>query len=239
MLPGLGPAQPAREQKAVTANAAARTRRLIVKSSHERRRQCDAGHSTERLPPAASAQRVTGQGVANRVGSRLLVDDHCSRMHRNTTFPGRHEQLRGFSLFELLLVTALASILLGFAVPAYRDYVARAYVSAAVQDIGKIEMAIARFRLNNNELLPATLAAVGHAATLDPWGRPYVYLNFTGLNGNGGMRKNRNLVPINSDYDLYSLGEDGASASPLTARASRDDIVRGNDGGFIGLAEDY
>jgi general secretion pathway protein G len=35
------------------------------------------------------------------------------------------------------------------------------------------------------------------------------------------------------------MGKDGASVSPLTAKASRDDIVRANNGGFIGLAEDF
>ncbi len=42
------------------------------------------------------------------------------------------------------------------------------------------------------------------------------------------------MVPINSDYDLYSKGPDGASQGPLTAKASRDDIIRANNGRFIG-----
>jgi len=35
------------------------------------------------------------------------------------------------------------------------------------------------------------------------------------------------------------MGKDGASVPPLTAKASRDDIIRANDGRFIGLASDY
>jgi general secretion pathway protein G len=46
-------------------------------------------------------------------------------------------------------------------------------------------------------------------------------------------------VPLNSDYDLYSSGPDGESRSPLTAAPSRDDIVRANNGGYIGLAGEY
>jgi len=46
-------------------------------------------------------------------------------------------------------------------------------------------------------------------------------------------------VPINSDYDLYSKGPDGLSLKPLTAAPSRDDIVRANNGSFIGIAADY
>lgn len=57
--------------------------------------------------------------------------------------------------------------------------------------------------------------------------------------GNGKVRKDHNLVPLNTDYDLYSMGEDGASVSPLTAKASRDDIVRANNGRYVGLASDY
>ena len=46
-------------------------------------------------------------------------------------------------------------------------------------------------------------------------------------------------MPLNSDFDLYSMGPDGQTATPLTAKASRDDIVRANNGGFIGVASDY
>jgi general secretion pathway protein G len=55
----------------------------------------------------------------------------------------------------------------------------------------------------------------------------------------GQVRKDRFLVPINSDYDLYSVGPDGMSASPLTAKISQDDIIRASDGLFIGRACDF
>ena len=73
---------------------------------------------------------------------------------------------------------------------------------------------------------------------LDPWGLPYEYLNLDGV-PIGMMRKDQALVPINSDYDLYSKGPDGASIMPLTAPMSRDDVVRANNGAFIGIASDY
>ena len=67
-----------------------------------------------------------------------------------------------------------------------------------------------------------------------------------GGNGGGGgggiagmARKDRFLVPINSTYDLYSMGADGKSVLPLTATYSHDDIIRANDGTYIGLAELY
>jgi general secretion pathway protein G len=80
---------------------------------------------------------------------------------------------------------------------------------------------------------------VGLAGLLDPWGNAYQYLNFADIMGVGQVRKDRNLVPINTDFDLYSMGRDGASQPPLTANTSRDDIVRANDGRFVGKAEDY
>ncbi len=53
------------------------------------------------------------------------------------------------------------------------------------------------------------------------------------------MRKDRFLVPINTDFDLYSMGRDGKSTPPLTAAASRDDIIRANGGAYIGPAKGY
>jgi general secretion pathway protein G len=59
------------------------------------------------------------------------------------------------------------------------------------------------------------------------------------MKGNGKARKDKFLVPINSDYDLYSDGQDGQSASPLTAKASQDDIVRAANGSYVGLASQF
>jgi general secretion pathway protein G len=74
---------------------------------------------------------------------------------------------------------------------------------------------------------PAKLAAS------DPWGNTYQYLNIEDgdTKGKGNLPKDKNLLPINSDFDLYSNVPDDQSVAPLTAKASRDDIVRVNDGG--------
>lgn len=144
----------------------------------------------------------------------------------------------GITLMELMIIVALVGLMAAVAVPAYSDYVDRARVSQAVSDIGTISLDIDRFRLSNGDALPADLAAVGHGETRDPWGNPYRYLAIPGAN-RGALRKDRNLVPINTDFDLYSSGPDGESAAPLTAAKSRDDIVRANNGNFIGKAEEY
>ena len=61
-----------------------------------------------------------------------------------------------------------------------------------------------------------------------------------GENGSRGRpRKDRFLHPINSDYDLYSMGKDGESVEPLTAQKSHDDVIRASDGGYYGLAKNF
>jgi general secretion pathway protein G len=144
----------------------------------------------------------------------------------------------GVTLLELMAVIAVIGVMLAIALPSYGRYVARANTSAAIADIARIHLAIETYSMNH-DAPPPDLAAIGKAGTLDPWGQPYVYLSFTGLNGKGAMRKDKNLVPINTEYDLYSVGPDGESVPPLTAKASRDDIVMANDGGYIGVASDY
>ena len=90
-----------------------------------------------------------------------------------------------------------------------------------------------------HEALPESLADIGRGGMKDPWGNDYVYLNLTTIKGKGKARKDHSLVPLNSDYDLYSKGPDGASVAPLTAAASHDDILRANNGRFIGPASSY
>jgi general secretion pathway protein G len=144
----------------------------------------------------------------------------------------------GFTLLELMFAVAAMAVLTAVAVPAYRSYLERSRTAATIADIAGIHLAIQRY-VTANYQPPPDLATVGQAGILDPWGRPYAYLSFAGLKGKGPMRKDKNLVPINSQYDLYSMGPDGKSVAPLTAKASRDDIILANDGAYIGPASDY
>ncbi len=141
-------------------------------------------------------------------------------------------------MLELLLALVVAGALATLALSSYSSYMEQARVSQAEGDLASIERKIALYAAGNNQL-PASLAQVGASGLLDPWGHPYVYLNFTGLHGTGQMRKDRNLVPINSDYDLYSIGKDDATLPPILAPVSHDDVIRANNGGYIGLASDY
>ena len=152
----------------------------------------------------------------------------------------RIDRTKGFGLIELMITLVIAALLLSIAVPAYDRFVDRAKEARAIGDVGTISIEIGKFQLRNNNALPDTLDELGISIPLDPWGTPYAYLNIvTADPGNGALRKDKNLSPLNTDFDLYSSGEDKESTGPLSAAASRDDIVRANNGAFIGLGEDY
>lgn len=147
----------------------------------------------------------------------------------------------GFTIIELLAVLVILGILAGFAIPKLRETTEQARMARAIGDIRGIQADIMAFETQADSV-PGTLAAIGRAGMLDPWGRPYVYNPFpTTSHGKApppGARRDRFLVPINSTFDLYSQGKDGASVPPLSGPGA-DDIVRGNDGGFIGLGSRF
>jgi general secretion pathway protein G len=148
----------------------------------------------------------------------------------------------GLTIVELLIVIAIIGTLAAIAIPVYSGYVTNARNQAAITDIKTISLVIEKYRVDRNNMsLPNALSDINYQNYRDPWGRPYQYLNIQALGGHGcgQCRKDRFVVPINTDYDLYSMGKDGQSSSPLTAAISKDDIVRANNGAYIGLAYAY
>lgn len=146
--------------------------------------------------------------------------------------------VRGFTIVEVLIVVGILGVLIGLAYPKYQNYRDRFMVSQAILDIKILQLLITDYK-NSNGTLPASLADVGNGGKLDPWGRPYVYRDLTGPGGRGAARKDHRFNPINSDFDLYSTGSDGVTKTQLTQKDSLDDIVRGRDGAFVGLAPDF
>jgi len=148
----------------------------------------------------------------------------------------------GFTLLELVLVSALVATLLLIAVQSYEVSVQKANVEQAISDIKDIEVAIENYYIENGFKYPSSLSSVGMNERLDPWGNPYNYLNIDELEDKGlnpQTRKDKNLFPLNSDYDLYSKGKDGKTETSLNEDDSKDDVIRANNGSYIGLGSDY
>ncbi len=150
----------------------------------------------------------------------------------------RNEHSAAFSLIELLIVVAMTGTIAAIGLPEYMEALEKARVARAIGDIVSAGEDIRLFYLNHTRF-PNDLGEVGYANLKDPWGAPYEYVNIGDGEGNMGYRKDHFMVPLNSDYDMWSNGKDGTHAPPLTAKASRDDIVRALDGAWVGLAEDF
>ena len=147
----------------------------------------------------------------------------------------------GITLIELLVVVAIAIALGAIIIPTYQSYMDDVRLSTVRGDFALIATHIERFRTENRGSLPDSLAETAATTLTDPWGNPYQYLNIEDATGPGlgQVRKDKNLVPLNTDYDLYSMGKDGKSKAPLTAKDSHDDIIRANNGGYVGPASEY
>lgn len=145
----------------------------------------------------------------------------------------------GFTLIEIMIVMAIIGTLSAMAVPNYLKYREKSKVAVAITDVRIIEKQINIYAIDTGGL-PDSLNVLSISNIIDPWNNFYQYLRIDGGNAPPGkLRKDHFLVPVNTDYDLYSMGKDGKSQSPFTANASQDDIIRVNNGGFVGLVSDY
>jgi general secretion pathway protein G len=143
----------------------------------------------------------------------------------------------GFTLIELMMAVVLVGILIAVAMPFYKGYRERIRVAQAVTDITAMSAAASNY-WNDNHAYPDSLADIGLAGKLDPWGYPYVYYNID-ARGRGHARKDHALNPLNTDFDLYSVGANGATKPQITQKDSIDDVIRASNGAFYGLASAF
>lgn len=119
---------------------------------------------------------------------------------------------RGLTLVELLVVLAILGLLAALIVPRAVDYLGRAKSDTAEVQIKRLISVLDLYRLDvgqypsDQQGLAALITMPSDAASwngpyikdaeglLDPWGRPYLY-RMPGEHG---------------DFDLWSLGADGA-----------------------------
>ena len=144
----------------------------------------------------------------------------------------------GFTLIELMVVIAIVGLLASIGIPVYSNSIEKAKITKAIGDIYVLEKEIIAYA-SSNDRYPGSLTDINRGKLKDPWGNSYRYTNIEAVKGLGKLRKDRFLVPLNSDFDLYSAGKDGKTQAPLTAAASHDDIIRASNGDYVGIASAY
>jgi general secretion pathway protein G len=136
----------------------------------------------------------------------------------------------------MTVVAVFLAALAAFAIPNYMESVERARIARAMGDIHVIQQNTHEYYLSNGSY-PNSLHDIGMGNLTDAWGNSYAYLAVEGAQTED-LRKDRLGTPLNSDFDLYSRGPDGQSDPLLTASVSRDDIIRGLNGSFVGIPTD-
>ncbi len=156
-----------------------------------------------------------------------------------------------------MAVLGIVAVLASMAIASFLGMRERARTARPVSDIRNLHKAILQFDVDRerlpytlDEVIPVYLSKVPS----DPWGTPYQFYNFSApkipsndndhhpeqtQKGKGEQRKDGPIVPINTQFDLYSMGPDKKTSPSIRSNYGKDDIVLANDGEFIGVAKDY
>lgn len=148
----------------------------------------------------------------------------------------------GFTLVELLVVVAILGIVITIAIPAYSQIKVSAQNARCIEEMRGIENDINAYTIEHGGELPPNLGAIGRGGMRDPWGNPYRYYNIV-ANGTAGAYVDITGTEGNSDFDLYSIGPNSDTTKTLADMPldplSADDVVRLDEGGFLGVASAF
>ena len=170
-------------------------------------------------------------------GVRLLMQ---SRSAKDIAIRSQREEewCLGITIFELIIAVLIVFTLTGIALPLYTRYRDNVKMVQAVADIRTIEHDIYIYEGYATKL-PDDLSQIGKGLLRDPWGNSYQYYNAQTGTGKGKQRFDKLFKPLNTDFDLYSMGKNGQSENNLDKPVSLDDIVRALNGEYVGLASEY
>jgi len=159
-------------------------------------------------------------------------------------------RVAGITLIEIMIAVAIMSIIAAIAIPLYRDYIDEGRIGSTITSIRQAQLFFDDLAMDMN--LAAADAGdgtvrglymlsgrpvlgdvgsppAGADAWIDPWGQTLRYQRPAQRNIGGGV-SNDSTNP--QGYDLFSIGEDGVAGNG-------DDIMRGCNGAYVGLASTH
>jgi hypothetical protein len=139
----------------------------------------------------------------------------------------------------MLIVVSFFVLIASITINTGLAFIDKIRARTVISDLKAIQIEVDKFYKASGSY-PDGLDEIYADPQIDPWSIPYQYLRIKGgpPNVTGKQRKYKSLK-VNSTYDLYSMGPDQETASPLTASISKDDIIRGRNGNFIGYVTDF
>ncbi len=164
----------------------------------------------------------------------------CPEQNLMVTIKQSGQYQPGFTLVEFSIAILVAALVIGTATPAYIYLVNKARTTKTIDEIRSMQREIDRYERKNNRY-PDSLLDIYPQQPMDPWGNFYEYLNIRNATNPNliNPRTDNNFKKLNIDYDLFSTGADALSLGPIGASESQDDILRGDNGDYIGLAREY
>jgi len=152
-------------------------------------------------------------------------------IHQCDSRSGGTSDTSGFTLVELIVVMVVIGILAVMSIPSFTTYVNKTKNGRVLSEIRTLSTEISVYTLERGTN-PPDLVAINRGGFLDPWKRVYMYTNIAG--GGTPLMDPLNVFSLNTDYDLYSMGVNGRSSTAGGDPDNDDDIVRSNDGSYVG-----